>query len=153
MLTQFSLDMRDAAQQFRKPISLARNYYAEVALNPQSEEWFAQSIPNGLQNYNWVALMAMPYMEKAKNPSQWLNNLIDVTQAYPQASEKLLYELQAKDWHTDKAIPAEELSSWMRTMRIKGIYNFGYYPDDQFTNSPNIEILKKELSAKAALSQ
>ena len=153
MLTQFSLDMRDAAQQYRKPISLARNYYAEVALNPQSEEWFAQSIPNGLQNYNWVALMAMPYMEKAKNPSQWLNNLIDVTQKYPQASEKLLYELQAKDWHTDKAIPTEELSSWMRSMRIKGIYNFGYYPDDQFTNSPNIEILKKELSAKAALSQ
>jgi poly-beta-1,6-N-acetyl-D-glucosamine N-deacetylase len=151
MLTQFSLDMREAAQQYRKPISLARNYYAEVALNPQSEEWFAQSIPNGLQNYNWVALMAMPYMEKAKNPSQWLNNLIDVTQAYPQASEKLLYELQAKNWYTGKSIPTNELSSWMRSMRIKGIHNFGYYPDDQFTNSPDMEILKKELSAKAAL--
>lgn len=153
MLTQFSLEMRDAAQQYRKPLSLARNYYAEVALNPQSEEWFAQSIPNGLQNYNWVALMAMPYMEKAKNPSQWLNNLIDVTQALPQANEKLLYELQAKDWRTNKAIPTEELSAWMRSMRIKGIHNFGYYPDDQFKNSPNMEILKRELSAKAALSQ
>ena len=41
----------------------------------------------------------------------------------------------------------------MRSMRIKGIHNFGYYPDDQFKNSPNMEILKKELSAKAALSQ
>lgn len=151
LLTQFSLEMKDAAQQYRKPISLARNYYAEVALNPKSEEWFAQSIPNGLQHYNWVALMAMPYMEKAKNPSQWLNHLIDVTQTYPQASEKLLYELQAKDWRTDKPIPTQELSSWMRSMRIKGIHNFGYYPDDQFTNSPNIEILKKELSAKAGL--
>ena len=70
MLTQFSLNMRDAAQQYRKPLSPARNYYAEVALNPQSEEWFAQSIPDGLQNYNWIALMAMPYMEKAKNTSQ-----------------------------------------------------------------------------------
>ena len=151
MLTQFSLDMRDAAQQYRKPISLARNYYAEVALNPQSEEWFAQSIPNGLQNYNWVALMAMPYMEKAKNPSQWLNKLIDVTQSYPMASEKIIYELQAKDWRTNKPIPTKELSSWMRNMRIKGVHNFGYYPDDQFTNSPDIEILKRELSAKAAL--
>lgn len=151
MLTQFSLDMRDASQQYRKPISLARNYYAEVALNPQSEEWFAQSISNGLQNYNWVALMAMPYMEKAKNPSEWLNNLIDVTQAYPMASEKILYELQAKDWRTNKPIPTKELSSWMRNMRVKGIRNFGYYPDDQFTNSPAIEVLKRELSAKAAL--
>ena len=152
LLTQFSLEMRDAAQQYRKPISIARNYYAEVALNPQSEEWFAQSIPNGLQNYNWVALMAMPYMEKAKNPSQWLNNLVDVTQKHPQAGEKLLYELQAKDWRTNKPIPTQELNSWMRAMRIKGIHNFGYYPDDQFTNSPNMEVLKKELSAKAALT-
>ena len=151
MLTQFSLDMKDAAQQYRKPISLARNYYAEVALNPKSEEWFAQSIPNGLQNYDWVALMAMPYMEKAKNPSQWLNNLIDVTQTSPLAKQKMLYELQAKDWRTNKPIPTKELASWMRNMRIRGIHNFGYYPDDQFTNTPNMEILKKELSTKAAL--
>ncbi|RAZ45932.1 poly-beta-1,6-N-acetyl-D-glucosamine N-deacetylase PgaB [Polynucleobacter paneuropaeus] len=151
MLTQFSIDMKEAAQQYRKPISLARNYYAEVALNPQSEEWFAQSLPNGLQNYNWVALMAMPYMEKAKNPSQWLNRLVSETQSLPLADQKLLYELQAKNWRTDTPIPTEELSSWMRTMRIKGIHNFGYYPDDQFTNNPNIELLKEELSAKAAL--
>jgi hypothetical protein len=39
----------------------------------------------------------------------------------------------------------------MRMMRIKGVHNFGYYPDDQFTNTPDIAILKKELSAKAAL--
>jgi len=151
MLTQFSLDMKEAAQQYRKPISLARNYYAEVALNPQSEEWFAQSLPNGLQNYNWVALMAMPYMEKAKNPSQWLNNLVAQTQTLPLANQRLIYELQAKDWRTNRAIPTDELSSWMRTMRIQGIHNFGYYPDDQFTNSPNIDLLKEELSAKAAL--
>ena len=151
LLTQFSLDMKDAAQQYRKPISLARNYYAEVALNPQAEEWFAQSIPNGLQNYNWVALMAMPYMENAKNPSQWISNLVDKTQIYPNAREKLLYEFQAKDWKTGKPIPTKELSSWMRAMRIRGILNFGYYPDDQFKNQPDIEILKREISAKAAL--
>ena len=90
--------------------------------------------------------MAMPYMEKAKNPSQWLNKLIDVTQSYPMASEKIIYELQAKDWRTNKPIPTKELSSWMRNMRIEGVHNFGYYPDDQFTNSPDIEILKRELS-------
>jgi biofilm PGA synthesis lipoprotein PgaB len=95
--------------------------------------------------------MAMPYMENAKNPMQWLNNLVDVTQTIPLAKQKLLYELQAKDWRTNKAIPTQELSSWMRMMRIKGVHNFGYYPDDQFTNTPDIAILKKELSAKAAL--
>lgn len=150
-LTQFALDMKDAAQNYRKPISLARNYYAEVALNPNSEEWFAQSIPNGLDHFNWVALMAMPYMENARNPIQWLNNLVDQTQIYPKASKKLLYEFQAKNWKTDKPIPTEELSGWMRLMRVRGIFNFGYYPDDQFTNHPDMKILKQELSAEAAL--
>jgi poly-beta-1,6-N-acetyl-D-glucosamine N-deacetylase len=151
VLTQFALEMRNAAQDYRKPISLARNYYAEVALNPNSEEWFAQSIPNGLEHFNWVALMAMPYMEKAANPKEWLNNLVDKTQIYPKASKKLVYEFQAKDWNTGKPIPTRELSGWMRSMRIKGVFNFGYYPDDQFTNHPNMDILKQELSAKSAL--
>ncbi|MBU3621910.1 poly-beta-1,6-N-acetyl-D-glucosamine N-deacetylase PgaB [Polynucleobacter sp. CS-Odin-A6] len=150
-LTQFALNMKDAAQNYRKPISLARNYYAEVALNPSSEEWFAQSIPNGLDHFNWVALMAMPYMENARNPTQWLNNLVDQTQIYPKASKKLLYEFQAKNWKTDKPIPTEELSGWMRLMRVRGILNFGYYPDDQFTNHPDMKVLKQELSAEAAL--
>jgi poly-beta-1,6-N-acetyl-D-glucosamine N-deacetylase len=151
VLTQFALEMRDAAQTYRKPISLARNYYAEVALNPNSEEWFAQSIPNGLEYFDWVALMAMPYMENASNPTAWLNNLVEKTQIYPKAGKKLVYEFQAKDWNTGKSIPTEELSGWMRSMRIKGIFNFGYYPDDQFNNQPNMEILKRELSAKSAL--
>jgi hypothetical protein len=34
---------------------------------------------------------------------------------------------------------------------IKGIFNLGYYPDDQFTNQPNMELLKQELSTKSAL--
>lgn len=151
MLTQFALDVRSAAEHYRKPISIARNYYAEVALNPKSEEWFAQSLPNGLEHFNWVALMAMPYMENASNPSQWLSNLVDKTQSLPKAKKKLVYEFQAKDWKTDKPIPTKELSSWMRAMRLRGIYNFGYYPDDQFTNNPKMEILKQELSTKAAL--
>jgi biofilm PGA synthesis lipoprotein PgaB len=151
MLTQFALEMRGAAQYYRKPISLARNYYAEVALNPKSEEWFAQSIPNGLDNFNWVALMAMPYMENASNPQRWLNQLVEKTQIYPEAKKKLVYEFQAKDWRTNKPIPTQELSGWMRSMRIQGILNFGYYPDDQFTNTPKMEILKRELSTRSTI--
>jgi biofilm PGA synthesis lipoprotein PgaB len=95
--------------------------------------------------------MAMPYMEKAANPTEWLNNLVEKTQIYPKASKKLVYEFQAKDWNTGKPIPTKELSGWMRTMRIKGILNYGYYPDDQFTNHPNMKLLKQELSTKTAL--
>ena len=150
-LTNFALEMKVAAENYKKPLRLSRNYYAEVALNPASEEWFAQSIPNGITNFDWVALMAMPYMEKASNPTKWLNELINKTEEHPGAKQKVIYELQAKNWDTRQAIPSKELSNWMRMLRAKGALNFGYYPDDPFTNQPNIDIIKRELSTESEI--
>jgi len=151
-LTNFALHLKNITSQYRKPLRIARNYYAEVALNPHSEEWFAQSIPNGLEKLDWVALMAMPYMENSPNPKKWIQNLVDKTQMLPGAKEKLLYEFQSKDWKTDKPIPSKELSSWMRILRINGALNFGYYPDDPYTNQPDIEVIKRELSRKVLVT-
>jgi biofilm PGA synthesis lipoprotein PgaB len=148
-LSSFAIQLKEVASKYQKPLGLARNYYAEVALNPASEEWFAQSIPNGIDNFDWVALMAMPYMEKASNPTKWLNELVTKTDAYPGAKQKVIYELQAKNWDTMQAIPSKELSGWMRMLRAKGALHFGYYPDDPFTNQPNIDIIKQELSTEA----
>ncbi len=72
-LTNFALQMKTAAENYKKPLRTSRNYYAEAALNPNAQEWFAQSIDDGVENFDWVALMAMPYMEKASNPNKWLN--------------------------------------------------------------------------------
>jgi biofilm PGA synthesis lipoprotein PgaB len=150
-LTAFALRLKEVTSQYQKPLQVSRNYYAETVLNPSSEEWFAQSISNGLANFDWVALMAMPYLEKAKNPNQWLNELVDKVQAYPGAKQKVLYELQAKNWNTDQPIPSKELRAWMRMLRAKGALNFGYYPDDPFANEPKIDIIKQELSTKSEI--
>jgi biofilm PGA synthesis lipoprotein PgaB len=150
-LTNFALELKKVAEEYKKPLRIARNYYAEVALNPASEEWFAQSMTNGLSNFDGVALMAMPYMEKAVDPIRWLRNLVNKTEKYPQARQKVIYELQAKNWETKKAIPDEELRHWMRMLRIQGALNFGYYPDDPHTNEPKIEVIRKELSTQSEI--
>lgn len=152
-LTQFALDMKIVAEEFRKPLRISRNYYAEIALNPDAEEWFSQSIPNAVENFDWVAVMAMPYMEHAKNPDKWLLDLVAKISAYKGASPKIIYELQARDWNTRKPIPTLELSSWMRLLRINGALNFGYYPDDPFANEPKIDILKRELSTQSQINR
>jgi biofilm PGA synthesis lipoprotein PgaB len=148
-LTNFALELKQVAEEYKKPLRMSRNYYAEVALNPRAQEWFAQSISNGLSNFDTVALMAMPYMEKAANPKQWLKDLVDHTKDYPGARQKIIYELQAKNWDTKKAIPSEELRDWMRMLRIQGALNFGYYPDDPFTNHPNMSVIRRELSTES----
>jgi len=72
-------------------------------------------------------------------------------QVYPGAKQKVLYELQAKNWNTDQPTPSKELRAWMRMLRAKGALNFGYYPDDPFANEPKIDIIKQELSTKSEI--
>ena len=92
--------------------------------------------------------MAMPYMEKAKNPKKWLESLVDRVQTIPGADRKVIFELQAKDWNRDVYIPNREMNSWMKMLRVKGALNFGYYPDDPFANHPDVKVIKRELSRK-----
>jgi biofilm PGA synthesis lipoprotein PgaB len=133
-------------------LKIARNYYAEVVLNPESENWLAQSMPNALTHFNWVALEAMPYMENAPHPQQWLNTLVKKVLAIPGANQKTIFELQAKNWRNNSNIPSQELMGWMRELRIQGALNFGYYPDNPFINQPDVELIKRELSTQSDLN-
>ncbi|QWD45124.1 poly-beta-1,6-N-acetyl-D-glucosamine N-deacetylase PgaB [Polynucleobacter paneuropaeus] len=150
-LSNFSNELRKSAEPFRKPLLLARNYFASVALDPNAETWFSQSVENGVANFDWVAIMAMPYMEGASDPEKWLSKLVSQINLIPGAKNKVLYELQAKDWTSGKFIPSPELVGWMKNLRIQGAIHFGYYPDDPITNEPNIGVIKRELSIQVEM--
>ncbi len=147
-LSWFTEELRRRVEIFRKPLMLARNYYAEPMLNPQAEAWFSQSLPDALRHYDWVAVMAMPYMEKASDANAWLDRLIHAVRNEKGAEEKVIFELQAKRWAPDMSVPSEEIASWMRRLRVAGIRHFGYYPDDPFANHPDITTIKRELSVQ-----
>jgi biofilm PGA synthesis lipoprotein PgaB len=135
---------------YRPEIKTARNIYAEPVLRPKSEEWFAQSFEKFLQHYDYTAVMAMPYMEKAKDPQQWLSTLVDTVKTYPEAMKKTIFELQAVDWRTSQKIPDDVLEKQMRLLMRKGAVQFGYYPDDVMQNKPGLKMLKRTLSLETA---
>jgi len=147
-LSWFASELRQRVEMFRKPLQLARNYYAEPILNPEAESRFAQSLTDALKYFDWVAIMAMPYMEKASDPESWLDRLVSSVRRVDGAEKKVIFELQAKRWSPDEPIPSSELAGWMRRLRIEGIRNFGYYPDDPFANQPNIGVIRQELSVQ-----
>lgn len=147
-LSWFANDLRRRVENFRKPLQLARNYYAEPILNPAAEAWFAQSLPDALSNFDWVAIMAMPYMEKASDPGAWIERLVKTVRSVKGAENKVVFELQAKRWSPDEPVPSAEIAGWMRRLRILGVRNFGYYPDDPFANHPDISVVRQELSVK-----
>lgn len=145
-LIDFTHQLAKQVRYYRPTIKTARNAYAQVVLNPDSQAWFAQSFPAFLQHYDYTAIMAMPFMEKAENPQRWLETLVDKVAAYPDAFSKTVFELQAVDWNTRQPVPAKTLAKQMRMLDRKGAIQFGYYPDNIYDDHPPLKTLKRNLS-------
>ncbi|TDX27789.1 biofilm PGA synthesis lipoprotein PgaB [Modicisalibacter xianhensis] len=153
-LIDFTHELRDVADHYRqydnKRFLIARNIYAPVILDPQSETWFAQDLEKFGKAYDYTAVMAMPYMEGANDANLWLKRLANEALRHVPA-ERLVFELQAIDWRNDSPVPSETLAHWMQLIRNEGIYNYGYYPDDFITGHPDIGVLRRHFSLTAHL--
>ncbi|MCE8024022.1 poly-beta-1,6-N-acetyl-D-glucosamine N-deacetylase PgaB [Halomonas sp. MCCC 1A11058] len=144
-LTQFTLELVEAANYYRqsdnKTFTISRNIYALPILEPESQAWFAQSAEDFAAAYDYVAVMAMPYMEEADNPQRWLEELARASLAAVPA-DRLVFELQTRDWRDDTLVPNEVLMSWIDTVKQTGVRHIGYYPDDFHINHPDIYMLR-----------
>ena len=147
-ITAFTLTLADKLRSYQPLLLTARNLYAQPALNPASEEWYAQTLSSFLASYDFTALMAMPYMEGATNPDQWLAQLLEKVRAVPGALDKTVFELQSRDWKTDQPVPSATLAAQLRWLHLNGVRNFGYYPDDFQANVPEEAIIKPVISVQ-----
>ncbi|MBS0308086.1 MAG: poly-beta-1,6-N-acetyl-D-glucosamine N-deacetylase PgaB [Proteobacteria bacterium] len=146
-LTAFTMSLADTLRQYQPTLLTARNLYAQPVLDPASEDWYAQTLPDFLAHYDFTAVMAMPYMEGATDPTQWLNQLIAKVKAVPGALGKTVFELQSRDWRNGQAIPAATLVSQLRQLHAQGARHLGYYPDDFHANAPDESIIAPAISA------
>ncbi len=156
-LIQFTLELAQHVRTYRPEIKTVRNIYAPVALQPESQEWFSQSYDRCLKAYDYTAVMAMPNMENVPEDiaDVWMQQLIIVASLRRGGLQRTFFELQAVDWRkqsegTERAIPTEVLASEMRSLAQQGALNFGYYPDDFVTNTPDAAILHKDFSLQTS---
>jgi biofilm PGA synthesis lipoprotein PgaB len=147
-INQFTVSLADILRQYHPALLTARNLYAQPALQPESQDWFAQTLPSFLELYDFTAVMAMPYMEGAADPRKWLGNLVDKVKATPGALQKTVFELQSRDWKNNKPIPAETLAAQWRQLRLAGARHWGYYPDDFHKNQPDESVIKPAISVE-----
>ncbi len=147
ILTDFTDYLTQAVRFYRPEIKTARNLYASVIMQPESQEWFAQTFEDFIRHYDYVAVMAMPYMENANNPKQWLAELINrIEKKHPEALKRTVFELQSVDWRISQKISAAELKQQMTLLQQKKALNYGYYPDDFYQNHPALSLLKEMMS-------
>lgn len=145
-LIDWTLHMAEKVRHYRPDIKTARNLYALPVLQPDSEEWFAQSLPSALAAYDYAAIEAMPFMEEAENPDAWLQDLVKKVAAEPQGLRKTVFELQAVDWRTRKKVPMDVFVGQVRLVEKAGGINLGYYPDDPFEDQPRLQEMENVFS-------
>lgn len=138
--TQF---LADKVRNYRPDIKTARNYYTLPLLQPFSEEWYAQSFDTGLAGYDYVALEAMPYMEKAENPEAWLEEVVKKVAAHPDGLKKTVFELQTVDWNKGQKIPMETILKQIGMVQKHGGIHIGYYPENPIENYPQQADMEK----------
>lgn len=147
LINQFTDELSSRVRLYRPGIKTARNIYALPILKPFSEEWYAQSFKSFLAHYDYVAVEAMPFMEEAKQPEQWLLDLTKAVAKEPDGLKKTVFELQTVDWKTNQKIPMPTFIAQMRLLEKQGVKHLGYYPDNVFEDQPKLADLQKYFSA------
>ncbi len=151
-LVEFTRTLSQDVREIRGPqVKTARNIFALPILEPHSETWFAQNLDDFLATYDWTVPMAMPLMENVPQSESdaWLTRLIQAVATRPDALNKTIFELQARDWNQKQqaGIADQQLAQWMRLLQLNGVKNYGYYPDDFINNQPDISHIRPEFSS------
>lgn len=149
-LDNFATELAGLVRAQQPQLKTARNLYARVALSPKAEVWYSQALENSLVNYDFTAVMAMPYMENAADPIAFYRELVERIKNRPGAIDKVVIELQTVDWRgTTKPIDSQEIADTITQLYAMGVQHVGYYPELLFDNHPNAALIRKALSTKA----
>ena len=96
-LDQLTIRLAALVRENQPQLRTARNLYAQVVLNPHAQAWYSQSLESSLAHYDFTAVMAMPYMEQAKDHQHFFARLVDQVREQPDGLRKVLFELQSTD--------------------------------------------------------
>jgi biofilm PGA synthesis lipoprotein PgaB len=136
-LDQFATEISSSVRRYKPTLITARNLYAQVAINPRAEVWYAQALENSLAHYDFTAIMAMPYMEQASDPIAFQRQILAGIERFPNARNRIVFELQTVDWrHDQRAIPTDDLVATIGMLYDAGVIHIAYYPDMLFDSHP-----------------
>lgn len=148
-LDDFALELAQIVRNYRPGLKTARNLYAQVALNKDAQEWYAQSLADSIKKYDYTAIMAMPYMEQADDAGAFYNQIFRNVKHQECGLERTVFELQTVNWRKESVpLSSQELSLTIQHLYDLGVNHIAYYPDDLFHNNPDAGLMKQVFSRK-----
>ncbi len=149
-LDDFALQLAQSMRDEQPGLKTARNLYAQVALTKNAQEWYAQSLPDSINKYDYTAIMAMPYMEKADDANAFYAKIVHNVKDDKCGLERTVMELQTVDWRKNsEPISNKELNETMLYLYTLGVYHIAYYPDNVFKNIPDADSVRETFKKKS----
>ena len=146
-LDQFAAEVSSTVRRYKPSLITARNLYAQVAINPRAEVWYAQALENSLANYDFTAIMAMPYMEQAPDPIGFQKRILAGIERFPSARNRIVFELQTVDWRNNQQpIPVDEITATIGMLYDAGVIHIAYYPEMLFESHPDAAKMRQIFS-------
>lgn len=149
-LDEFAIQLAQIVENEQPGLKTARNLYAQVALNKDAQEWYAQSLSESIKYYDYTAIMAMPYMEQADNATAFYDKIVKNVAEQECGLERTVMELQTVNWRKDnEPITSAELEATIKHLYDLGVHHIAYYPDNVYSNTPNATMIRETFSQKA----
>jgi biofilm PGA synthesis lipoprotein PgaB len=148
-LDAFALQLAQILRDEQPGLKTARNLYSEVALNNNSEEWYAQSLHESIKIYDYTVIMAMPDMEETNDAKKFYDEIVKHVKKEQCGLERTVMELQTVNWRDgNKPISSKELNNNIRNLYNLGVHHITYYPDSVYTNNPDADMMNQAFSQK-----
>jgi biofilm PGA synthesis lipoprotein PgaB len=144
-LNHFILELTARFRLYQPAILTVRTLSAPPALD-SATAWFAQSVAALLQEYDFVAIPAVPLREPPSSSARWLQQLVDAVAATPGALYRTVFVLPSVDWRTHRPLPSTRLAAQLRVLHRQGARNFGYAPDDFRHDHPAFAVIMPAIS-------
>jgi biofilm PGA synthesis lipoprotein PgaB len=146
ILIELTNELRAAILRYRPEADIARIVYAPTLTDPDSEHWLAQSYIESLKAYDYVVIMAYPFMEEVAHPTDWLKGLVHSAKQLPLGLDKTVFKIQTYDWKTNRPIATRTINKWLRALVASGAKHIAYYPDNVIDNHPQARIIRDMIS-------
>ncbi|MDP1614749.1 MAG: poly-beta-1,6-N-acetyl-D-glucosamine N-deacetylase PgaB, partial [Methylococcales bacterium] len=144
-LDDFAMELAQIVRNEQPGLKTARNLYAQVALNTDAQEWYAQSLSDSIKKYDYTAIMAMPYMEQADDHKAFYTQIMNNVKKEHCGVERVVMELQTVNWRKEsEALPKAEISQTISDLQDMGINHLAYYPDNVFKNVPDADAIRED---------
>lgn len=147
-LISLTRDLVNAMRKYRAPMVTVRKSYAAPIFDPASESRYAQEFGLFQNNYDFTAVLAMPYLENigTDDAEHWMQKLIGAVKQYPAGLQRSIFLVQTVDWRQPKNsaahfIPETTIAAQMRQLTRSGAMNFSFMPDDFVRDQPKEDAL------------